>query len=92
MPRGLAGPAGARVLEAFGQALGALGGLVLEPGRHGAGDREELGLDLAAEAPGTALEETVEARDGALEPGHRIALPALEPGTEVDQLTHRVES
>lgn len=78
------------MLEPFGQTLGTLGGLVLEPGRHCAGDREELGLDLAAEAPGSALEQAIEAGDRALEPRHRVALAAFEPGTEIDQLTHRL--
>jgi hypothetical protein len=37
------------VFETLGQAFGALGGVVLVPGRDGAGDREELGFDPCGE-------------------------------------------
>ena len=38
------------MFETLGQAFGALGGVVLVPGRDGAGDREELGFDPGGEA------------------------------------------
>jgi hypothetical protein len=81
----LAGAAGGGVLEPFGQPFGPLGGFVIEPGAHGAGDGEELRLDPARQAPGAApAEEAVQARDGAIQAGHLVVLATLAPLGEVD--------
>lgn len=76
------------MLEALGQALGALGGLLLEPGAHGAGDGQELGLDPAADPAGTALELLLQARDRPFQAYDGVALTRLPPLRELDDLTH----
>jgi len=81
----LARAAGGGVLEPLGQPFGALGGFVIEPGAHGAGDGEEFGLDPARQAPGAApAEEPVQACDRAIQAGHRVVLATLAPLGEVD--------
>ena len=47
----LAGQAGGGVLEAFGQAFGAFGGLVFKARGYGTGDGQEIGLHAPAKAP-----------------------------------------
>ena len=76
------------MLEAFGQALGALGGLLLEPGTHRARDGQELGFDPAADPAGTALELLLQARDRSFQAYDGVALARLPPLREFDDLTH----
>jgi hypothetical protein len=76
------------VLETLRQALGTLGGLILEPGAHGAGDGQELGLDPAADPAGTTLELLLQARDRPLQAHDGVTLTRLPPLPEVDDLTH----
>lgn len=76
------------MLEALGQALGAFGGLLLEAGGHRPGDRQELRLDAAADAAGSALELHLQSGDGPFEAHDGVALARLPPLAEVDDLTH----
>src|SRR5262245_40106565 len=76
------------MLEAFGQALGALGRLVLEPGGDGARDGEQFRLDAAAQAPRAPSEQPLQSRDRALEAGHRVAFAPLAPLRKVDDRSH----
>lgn len=76
------------MLEALGEALRALGGLLLEPGAHGAGDGQELGLDPTADPAGTALELLLQARDRPLQAYDGVALTRLPPLCQLDDLTH----
>jgi len=74
------------VLQALGQAFGALDRLVLEDGRHRTGYREELGLDPRPEASRTTPEQPVQARDGLLKARDWVVLVALARLLEVDDL------
>jgi hypothetical protein len=76
------------MLEALGQALGSVGGFLLEACGHGARDGQELGLDAAADAAGTPLELDLQACDRPLQAHDGIALPRLPPLRELDDLTH----
>jgi hypothetical protein len=91
--------AGGGVLEALGQAFGALGGLLREAGRHGASDRQELGLHARADAARASSHEVVQAADGSLEPAEGALIwsglvlahfqPVLgAPRLEVDDPSH----
>jgi hypothetical protein len=76
------------VVEALGQTLGALGGLVLEAGGHRARDGQELGLDAPSDAAAPALELCLQASDRPLKARHGVALTRLPPVRELDDLTH----
>lgn len=84
----LAGEASRGVVEALGQTLGALGGLVLEAGGHRARDGQELGLDAPPDAAAPALELCLQASDRPLQARDRVALTRLPPVRELDDLTH----
>jgi hypothetical protein len=76
------------VVEALGQTLGSLGGLVLEAGRHRAGDGQELGLDAPSDAAASALELCLQAGDRPFQARDGVALPRLPPIRKLDDLTH----
>ncbi len=87
------------MLEALGEPLGPLGGLLVEARGHGTGDGQELGLDARPDATGTPRDQGVQTPDRPLEPpeGAFVRLPVLladrepvipAPDLEVDDLTH----
>jgi hypothetical protein len=76
------------MVEALGQALGALRGLVLEAGGHGAGDGQELGLDAPADAAAAPLQLRLQTGDGPFQARDGVALTRLTPLRELDDLTH----
>lgn len=67
------------MVEALGQTLGALGGLILEASGHRPRDGQELGLDAPSDAAAPELELCLQADDGSLQARHGVALTRLPP-------------
>jgi hypothetical protein len=76
------------VVEALGQTLGALGGLILEAGGHRPRDGQELGLDAPSDAAASALELCLQAGDRPLQARDGVAFTRLPPVRKLDDLTH----
>lgn len=76
------------MVQALGQTLGALRGLLLAVGSHRARDREELGLDPGADPARASLELRLQAPDRALEAPNGVALTLRTPLVEADDLSH----
>jgi len=58
------------MFQPIGQAFGPFGGFPGPAGRHGAGDREQLTLDVEEQSARRTPDERLEPGDGPVQPGH----------------------